>query len=340
MMKLQIGTTARVALLSTALALGVAVAAWLAWGRSDLERRLDSWLAANEIPGAVLAIGAVGGEPRLLALGKAAPGDLMTADDSFRLASLAKPITAAAVLLLARDGKLELDADVDPSIPGVTIRQLLQHSGGWDRALTSDPIADPAAATALGVTGPHTCMDVAKLVPPREFVPGTRYAYSNIGYCWLGAIIEKASGRAYAEFVSEEILSPRGAHLTYDGVPTVYYVNDWPSTAWTALGPGGGWTGTAAEYWRFAAGPVDPEVMSRPAFAIAGQDYYGLGWRVWPDGALSHYGSLPGAYTFVMRLNGKVAVLLFNGRPPDDLLAQGQLRDMLLAAGFGEASRQ
>lgn len=119
-------------------------------------------------------------------------------------------------------------------------------------------------------------------MPPAQFRPGTRHAYSNIGYCRLGQVIARVSGMSYARYVEQAILAPRGAHLIYEGAPTVRHSTHWPDAAFAALGPGGGWTGSAMEYWRFAAGPMDPRVAERPGYARPGEAYYGLGWRIWP----------------------------------------------------------
>lgn len=300
----------------------------------SLEVAVQRFLADEQIAGAVIAYGRPGGEPSLVAFGEAAPGRAMQVTDRLRLASLAKPMTAAAVLHLIALDQLSLDSPVPEAGPGITIRHLLQHSGGWDRAMTSDPISDPAAALALGLAPPYDCHDVARLMPPAQFAPGSRHAYSNIGYCWLGRVIEEVTGRSYEDFVREAILTPRGATLAYGGVPSVAHASDWPDWASGALGPGGGWTGTAGDYWRFAAGPLDSSSAERPDYAKAGESYYGLGWRIWPDGDWSHFGAIPGVFSFVLRGDDGVAVLLFNGRPRHDERAVERLKSMLADFGF------
>ena len=151
-------------------------------------------------------------------------------DSLFRIASLSKAITAVATLKLVEDGLLELDTPVfdvlgrlEPSPGGsvnewlshITVRHLLQHSGGWDRNLSGDPmfrrVADRAAAN-LGVSRPATCETIARymLGEPLDFDPGTQYAYSNLGYCILGLVIAEVSGQPYAEYVKQNILDPIG----------------------------------------------------------------------------------------------------------------------------------
>lgn len=295
----------------------------------SFEAEIRAFLADEHIAGAVTAIGPIGGGPTVLAFGEAAPGRAMRPSDRFRLASLSKPVTAAAVLALVHAGRIGLDAPVAEAGHGITVRQLLEHSGGWDRAISGDPIADPSHVAALGISGRYDCVDLADRLPPAEFRPGSRYAYSNLGYCRLGQMIARLSGESYETYVEQVVLRPRGAHLVFNGAPTVRHPSDWPSVAYAALGPGGGWTGSAADYWRFATGPIDPHVSDRPPYAVAGKDYYGLGWHVWPDGSLTHFGAISGVYSVVVRADGQVAVLLFNGRPRNDEAAFARLRRAL-----------
>ncbi|ALJ13048.1 serine hydrolase domain-containing protein [Sphingopyxis macrogoltabida] len=301
---------------------------------APLRTQIAGFLAEEHIGGAVIAYGRIGSRPTVIAMEQATPDRPMRPDDRFRLASLAKPITAAAVLQLVDQGRIALDSPVPEAGPGITVRHLLQHSGGWDRSRSIDPIGNPEALSKIGITGAYGCEDVAARLPPTQFRPGARYAYSNIGYCRLGQLVERISGMSYAAYAERYILAPRGATLTYNGAPTVRHPSTWPDSAYRALGPGGGWTGTASAYWAFATGPLAPQVTERPRYAKAGESYYGLGWRVWPDGTLSHFGAIPGAYTMVVRKNDHVAVLLFNGRPADDEKAFRRLRAMLKSAGI------
>src|SRR5262249_30274495 len=140
-------------------------------------------------------------------------------DSTFRIASLSKFITATAVLTLVEQGKLDLDARafalipqltplpgavMDPRLPTITVRQLLQHTGGWDSSLSGDPMFNSTAiALAAGTAPPASAETVVRymLGRPLDFAPGTRYAYSNFGYNVLGRIIERVSGQSYAAFV-------------------------------------------------------------------------------------------------------------------------------------------
>ena len=149
-------------------------------------------------------------------------------DSLFRIASVSKPITAVAILKLVEDGCLDLDSRAfkildrieapegttpDPRIFDVTIKQLLQHSGGWDRNQSFDPMfISGIIVRELGVPEPVSCVDVIRFMlgQPLDFDPGTQYAYSNFGYCLLGRIIEEASGQSYEEYVKSRVLQPVG----------------------------------------------------------------------------------------------------------------------------------
>lgn len=149
-------------------------------------------------------------------------------DSLFRIASLSKPITATAILKLYEEGWLNLDdqafyliSDIEPPngqvkdkrIYKITIRDLLQHSGGWDREKSFDPMfKSREIAEAMGVKPPAEAETIIKymLGQPLDFTPGERYAYSNFGYCVLGRIIERVTGMTYEEYVQKKILSPMG----------------------------------------------------------------------------------------------------------------------------------
>ncbi|WP_219510068.1 serine hydrolase domain-containing protein [Nonomuraea ceibae] len=141
----------------------------------------------------------------------------------FRIASLSKSITAAAIARLAQDGKLSLgdtvtdllglSADADPRLADVTLWRLMQHTGGWDRDATLDQLwADHTISAALDVPLPVGHAEIMRYATARklDFTPGSRYAYSNYGYMLLGRIIAKVSGMSYESYVRQRILAPAG----------------------------------------------------------------------------------------------------------------------------------
>ncbi|WP_331876369.1 serine hydrolase domain-containing protein [Longimicrobium sp.] len=156
----------------------------------------------------------------------------------FRIASVSKPITAAAVMKLVEEGKLGLDdrvapfiahlapapgATVDPRWEQITIRHLLNHAGGWDRTKPNggfDPIDRPViAAAAVNAPAPASGETLIRYMKgmPLDFNPGEKFAYSNFGYIILGRVIERVSGMRYEEYVRTRVLQPIGANRTRQG---------------------------------------------------------------------------------------------------------------------------
>jgi N-acyl-D-amino-acid deacylase len=108
---------------------------------------------------------------------------------------------------------LPTNAVVDARLHEITVRQLLQHTAGWDREQTRDPMfASVDIARALGAEPPATTHQIIRymLTQPLQFDPGARFAYSNFGYCLLGRIVEAKTGLSYEQFVQNEVLQPRG----------------------------------------------------------------------------------------------------------------------------------
>jgi N-acyl-D-amino-acid deacylase len=262
---------------------------------------LDFLRKYPEIPGAALAVGRHG---KLIYSRGFGHADLdrkepVQPDALFRIASVSKPLTAVAVLQLVEHGKLRLDDKVfdllklealkdkgarfDERWHKITIQHLLHHTGGWDSDKAFDPMfANDDICKVLKVRSPATQADIIQymLRHPLQFNPGARYAYSNFGYCLLGRVIEKASGKSYEDYVRKEVLQPVGARETrlghtlrrdcapnevwYDcggkksdailgpniGKPVLL-----PYGAWSleALDSHGGWIASAADLVRFAA---------------------------------------------------------------------------------------
>ena len=159
-------------------------------------------------------------------------------DALFRIASVSKPITSAAIMKLVEEGKLELDdrvapfiahlepalgATVDPRWEQITIRHLLNHTGGWDRNKPNggfDPMDRPAiAAAAVNASAPASAETIIRYMKgmPLDFHPGEKFAYSNFGYGILGRVIERLSGMPYEEYVRARVLQPVGASRTRQG---------------------------------------------------------------------------------------------------------------------------
>lgn len=133
-----------------------------------------------------------------------------TIDTKFQLASVTKQFTATAILLLVEKGKLSLDDHLSKFFPdypksdSVTIHMLLSHSSG---------LAMGFKELALSTISVDSAYSEIKRIP-YEFSPGTKSAYSNIGYYLLGKIIEKVSGEPYAVFLQKNIFEKAGMKNT------------------------------------------------------------------------------------------------------------------------------
>lgn len=133
-----------------------------------------------------------------------------TAQTKFRIGSLTKQFTAAAILLLQERGKLNVRdgickylQDCPASWQSLTIHQLLTHTSGIPN-ITALP--DWEAKKTVPATMWQTVARFRDL--PLEFKPGERFKYSNSNYLLLGLIVEKASGASYEAFMTENVFAP------------------------------------------------------------------------------------------------------------------------------------
>lgn len=198
---------------------------------ASVDKLVMSFLDEHKLPGAAVAIARNGRVvyARGFGFADAEAKSPVQPDSLFRVASISKPVTAAAVLQLVGRGKLKLDELVfdvlqlkeptgqeiafDPRWKKVTIDHLLHHTGGWDRARAFDPMfASPKVVAELGVPPPASPDAIIQymLRRPLQFDPGSEFAYSNFGYCLLGRVIEKRSGMGYEAYVREQVLKPLG----------------------------------------------------------------------------------------------------------------------------------
>ncbi|MFE5791234.1 serine hydrolase domain-containing protein [Streptomyces sp. NPDC056503] len=140
----------------------------------------------------------------------------------FRAGSVTKVFTAATVLQLAAEGRIDLDRTarsyLPELIPGryatVTVRQLLNHTHGIPPADLPGETVEEWYERRFDVHTPEELVRSAT-AKPREFRPGTRQHYLNIGYTVAGLIVERVTGDAYEEQVERRILRPLGLRDSY-----------------------------------------------------------------------------------------------------------------------------
>jgi CubicO group peptidase (beta-lactamase class C family) len=262
----------------------------------------------------------------------------------FRIASLTKPITASVVRRMVADKLFKLDdkafdllgvsptASGDKRLKDITVEQLLNHRGGWDKDNPPkyDPMFDSLKiAAALGQPAPAKPKDIVDymLGQPLQHKPGDEYHYSNFGYCVLGRIIEKKSGRSYIDELKRRVCRPLGMSTLAVGHTSVglrnptepMYFSDqrvavnvfdpkgnkiaWPDGGFhlEAMDSHGGLIASAPDMVKFARAYL-ADGTPRAGMATSGP----------------HTGALAGTFTFMAWRNKDVQlVVLFNQRSSD-----------------------
>ena len=181
--------------------------------RSKVDELARKTLADTGVPSASIAIVQDGAITYLQAYGDGSVEPHKPAAPSMRysIGSISKQFTAAAILLLAEDGKLSLDDPVSRFVPNltrgneVTIRELLSHTSGYQDYWPQDYVMP---SMLQPVTADKILDQWAR--KPLDFDPGTDWQYSNTNFVIAGLIVEKASGKPFLKFLSDRIFSPLG----------------------------------------------------------------------------------------------------------------------------------
>jgi CubicO group peptidase (beta-lactamase class C family) len=273
----------------------------------------------------------------------------------FRIASVSKLVTAIAIMKLVESGKIKLDSKVfgkygilnnekylqikDNRLENITVRNLLNHSGGWTQRYGDIAFLPKIVSEQTGDPLPLNIGSYIKFVTSRRlhFEPGSSSAYSNLGYMILGEVIATVSKTNYEKFVKENVLKP--AHIfdmqlggsfenekllqevryyqpedaelveAYDGsgrmVPKVY-----GSTNMTLLGSAGGWIASPVDLMKLLI-VVDgdnrvKDILSKQSIEeMTRVDDNGLdplGWRSTNEnGEWWRTGTLPGSSALMKR---------------------------------------
>ncbi|MDR1343446.1 MAG: beta-lactamase family protein [Prevotellaceae bacterium] len=272
----------------------------------------------------------------------------------FRIASGSKLITAAAVMKLAEEGKLSLsdrvfgsDGILNDSVFGriydarvlqITVKNLLEHSAGWDVSNGDDPMfMGCAIAEKLHIPVPVGVDDIIRfaLSKPLSFDVGDHSSYSNLGYAILGRVVEKAAGGACEDYVQQALLLPMGIinmrlgnsypqHLYADEVSYYDAPNAPPVAAFDnlhslvpkcrggydirMLGAAGGWVASPAALLRFVlcidGRPEMPDILSLESVdrMVCNDSIYDpLGWRTVDERRWMRTGTLAGTSVAAVR---------------------------------------
>jgi CubicO group peptidase (beta-lactamase class C family) len=188
-----------------------------AQGRGDaVDDLMREAMRQHPIPGAALAIIRDGQTVKTAAYGMAnlARRAPVTPETAFEIGSVTKQFTAAAILLLAQEGKVSVDDPIPRHLKGapeswsrITIRHLLTHTSGLKNYTGLDGFE-----LARHLNQEQFIAKIA--VWPPDFQPGEKWAYCNTGYNLLGYIIENASGKNYRDFLQQNIFTPLGMTAT------------------------------------------------------------------------------------------------------------------------------
>ena len=319
-----------------------------------LDSKVTTWMTNSGMPGMSLAVSKNG---KLVyrkgyGIGDKEAATAVTNDSRFRMASVSKLITSAAIMKLIQNGSVTMDQKVfgsgallgttygtapySANVQNVTVSHLLHHtSGGWGNA-SNDPAFLDYNWTSAQVFN-HTLTNI-----PLTAAPGSVFNYSNFNYMVLAKIVEKVSGKTYEQFVKDEILTPVGATQTTmsgnslaDRKPNeVKYYGQagdatWPYDKMNMPRADGamGWMGTATDLLRFAtavdSSATRPDILNGATLKIMASNSpnssgfgfnFGCGWVI-ESGEWFWWGSLPGSFGILYRnANGICVAALANSR--------------------------
>jgi CubicO group peptidase (beta-lactamase class C family) len=306
--------------------------------RDGMAQAAHGFMSAYDVPGLAVAIARRGTLVYEEAFGVAdrGSGEALTPAHRFRIASVSKPITAAAVFTLIEQGRLRLSDRVfgpgavlgvdygappfAPNVDLITIEHLLTHTaGGWPNDGTDPMFLNP--------TWDHKRLITETLQTlPLPNAPGTAYAYSNFGYSVLGRVIEKITGQSYEAFTREAVLRRcaidnmriGGGRLADRMRDEVRYHGQSEADVYTMnvrrMDSHGGWIATASELVRFAT-HVDgftttPNILRAETIRVmtmpsSANSHYAKGWSVNQWSNWWHGGSLPGTETIMVRTHSQ-----------------------------------
>jgi CubicO group peptidase (beta-lactamase class C family) len=301
---------------------------------------LQHWVDTDQVPAAGLCVGRKGSmvEPRLF--GRQHPGadaPPLPRDALFLVASITKPVTVTAAMMLVERGELTLEDKVTRFVPrfaahgkqDVQVRHLMTHTSGLPDMVRDNEKLRKAHR-------PFAAFVEAACEEPLLFAPGTKVSYQSAGIAVLAEIVHQVTGKALPEFLRKEVFDPLGMNDTSLGwqpakkdrlaivrAPAELQKADWHwnSPYWLGFGaPWGGMITSPADFARFCQmmlnrgsldgvrllSPAAVRAMTSNQLAVMPQvpeeerrcRPWGLGWRLnWP-GHSSNFGDLLGPRTY------------------------------------------
>ncbi len=262
-------------------------------------------------------------------------GNTYTPQTIGRTASIAKPMTAIAILQLVEQGKLKLDDKVADYLPefkdgikaSITVRHVLQHAAGFrgygNNKERNNETDYPSFTAAMQVFINDELL----------FIPGKGYSYTTFGYTVLGAVIEKASGSSYEDFLRTNVWEPAGMHNTSvekfkqptPGRSNIYHQKKPGKIKAIEFAnhsdriPGGGIQSTVEDLLHFGRAILSHKLISPESLQQMTTDSglktedngYGMGWYLYAEGGkvFGHNGEQLGCSSFLLLVPGKKLVV-------------------------------
>jgi D-alanyl-D-alanine carboxypeptidase len=330
--------------------------------RSELEAATDKVFLETSTPG-LIALVSVDGEPDFLI--KRGVANLQTNEpihekNAFRIASITKTFTGTALLILADEGLIDLDASIDSYLPefnipsgdAISLRMLANMTSGL-----FDYSNDPGmweSFTGSGYTmefTPDSLVRIALSYPPVG-IPGAAYIYCNTNTVLLGLLMEKITGKTAEQVIQEKVIDPLKLRNTYfcgsyfmtTPYTSGYTLGDEGLLNTTNWNPSWGYTAGAMvsdlkdlKNWAryLADGALLSEAMQAERFDF-GTNNYGLCMQsinykdnLW----VGHPGTIPGYNTQVWRNQSKKITLIINSNTDDDFPAMNLLIAYVILLG-------
>jgi CubicO group peptidase (beta-lactamase class C family) len=327
--------------------------------RQEITRKVDEYMSAavrvNRFSGAVLV--ARDGQPvvnRGYGMANIELGVPNTPQTVFRIGSVTKQFTGMAIVMLQERGKLSVNdpickylSDCPQAWQPITIKNLLTHTAGIPNYTEFPDFMKTAAAETTSGELTNRFRD-----KPLQFALGEKYAYSNSGYYLLGTIIERASGKSYADFLQENIFSPLGMKQTgYDSPVRIIknraagyartnegFINAAPISMSTAYSAGALYS-TVEDMLLWDQALYTEKLVSRKSLDEAFTPFksnYGYGWSIgkrYDRQVIAHGGGIFGFSSYIARYPAdRVTVIVLSnveGAP------SGEIANNLSAIVFG-----
>jgi len=318
-----------------------------------IDTQMKKYMDTYQVPGAAIAITKDGRLVYAAGFGYAnkETGEPASPTSLFRIASVSKQFTSAAIMKLVEAGKIKLSDKVfgpgsilgseyptpagNQKINQITVKYLLEHVSGLTDS-PDDPMFD-------NLSYDHKQLITWVLNDPTRKMTrdaNTQWEYLNFGYCLLGRVIEKVTGKTYEQYVKEAVLTPSGISDMAIGANTEaahkpreakYYPADAYSLNVTRFDSHGGWVASPIDIARFLVhvdgSPTKPDIISAESYKETmtaahikdnkGNDPgYGFGWFVSPQW---HNGCMEGTIAWEEVLpNGYGYTFVANTRPAND----------------------